>query len=64
MIVATLMDGSEFVIAGQTVAALMEELTAESLTGSAVPLADAALKSSDGREIRYGDVVRFEDVAD
>ncbi len=63
MIVATLNDGvTQYVIVGGSVAELEAELTAESLTGSAVPLADKVLVTPTGKKIPYADVARLEDI--
>jgi hypothetical protein len=61
---AVLQDGSEHELdpaLGGTIAELVSGLTATSLSGSAVPLAQAVLKATDGRKFSYGQVLRFED---
>lgn len=44
---------------GTMVSALADKLTEDTLTGSAVPLADALLETDDGNVVRWVDVAEF-----
>lgn len=60
MIRAVLQDGSQVELdpaLGGTVAELVSGLTASSLTGSAVPLAQVVLHDTTGREFTYGQIL-------
>lgn len=46
--------------AGADAQAVVAGLTAGSLTGSAVPLDSAELRTADGRTVRYGDIDRLD----
>lgn len=59
---AVLADGREVALDakhGYTIPDVVHSLTAASLTGSAVALADAKLQTADGGEIAYRDVNTF-----
>lgn len=61
--IAVMRNGTERQIAsryGSTVEELVAYLTRDSLTGSAVALADAEIEMSDGSKVRYADVNTFE----
>jgi hypothetical protein len=63
---AVLDDGSERELDpkyGQTVQEVVDSLTEDSLTGSAVPLDDVLVVTADGGQLVYGDVARFVDGA-
>ena len=64
MVRAVLQDGSNVELdpaLGGTVAELVLGLTATSLTGSVVPLAQLVLHDTEGREFTYGQVLMFQD---
>ena len=64
MLRAQLNDGSKVALdpaQGDNITELVSGLTAGSLTGSAVPLAQAKIRAIDGRVFTYGDVTMFED---
>lgn len=63
---ATLRDGSRVQLAAglpATLSGLADRLTAETLTGSAVPLADATVRCADGSLLRFGEIVAVEEDA-
>lgn len=62
-VAAVMKDGSTVQLAakhGDTLTAVVASLTADSLTGSAVPLADATFDTADGHQLAYRDVDRLE----
>lgn len=64
MVRAVLQDGSQVELdpaLGDTIAELVSGLTASSLTGSAVPLAQVVLHDTAGREFTFGQILSFED---
>lgn len=64
---AVIRDGREVEIApedGLTIEEMQAKLTAGTLTGSAVPLADAKLRTVTGEEVAYVDIQTFAEDSD